>query len=176
MSALRKIAITGPESTGKSWLTAALARHYSTAYVPEFARNYIDGLERPYEQADLLQIAHGQLSAEAEKEKEAHGFLFCDTELIVIKIWSQHKYGNCDPFILKAIEKQHYDLYLLCDIDLPWEFDEQREHPQRRAYFFDWYRKELEDYCFPYSVVSGQGEERLGTAIEAVEKISRLAD
>lgn len=176
MSAISKIAITGPESTGKSWLAAALARHYGTTYVPEFARNYIDGLERPYEQSDLLQIAHGQLSAEAEKKKEAHGFLFCDTELIVIKIWSLHKYGNCDPFILETIEKQHYDLYLLCDIDLPWEFDQQREHLQMREYFFNWYRKELVDYGFPFSVVSGKGEERIVAAIEAVEKISGCDD
>jgi len=168
-----RIAITGPESTGKSWLASSLAVHYNTVFVPEFARGYIDQLGRPYEYDDLLQIAKGQLSAEAEMEKQANDWMFCDTELIVIKIWSLHKYGKCHPLILEQIQKMQYDLYLLCDVDLPWQCDEQREHPHLRQYFFNWYRKELEDYGFSYSVVSGQGGGRLGSAVEAVE---RLAD
>jgi len=173
---IRKIAITGPESTGKSWLASGLAAHYQTVFVPEFARGYIDRLQRSYEYEDLLQIAKGQLSAEAEKEKVANGLLFCDTELIVIKIWSLHKYGKCHPFILEQINKQRYDLFLLCDVDLPWQYDEQREHPHLREYFFNWYRKELEDYGFNYLVVSGLGEDRLGSAVEAVEKMGRWED
>ncbi len=171
MASIRKIAITGPESTGKSWLASGLAAHYNTAFVPEFARGFIDQLGRPYEYDDLLQIAKGQLSAEAKIEKQARDCMFCDTELIVIKIWSLHKYGKCHPFILEQIEQKRYDLYLLCDVDLPWQYDEQREHPHLRQYFFNWYRKELEDYGFNYSVVSGQGEERLMSAVNAVESL-----
>lgn len=173
MKVTRKIAITGPESTGKSWLAAALASHYQVPYVPEVAREFIDRLQRPYEQNDLLQIAKGQLAAELEKEKQGPAMLFSDTELIVIKVWSLHKYGTCDPFILQAIERQNYDLYLLCDVDLPWENDKQREHPHLRKFFFNWYRRELEHYGFPFVVVSGLGEDRLRWAIEAVEKSAR---
>ena len=173
MEDTRKIAITGPESTGKSWLTDHLASHYQAPFVPEYARGYIDRLGRPYEQQDLLQIAKGQVAAEKEMELQGPGMLFLDTELIVIKIWSLHKYGVCDPFILKAIEKQNYDLYLLCDVDLPWEHDKQREHPHLRPFFLNWYRKELEYYGFPFEMVSGLGDERLQGALEAVEKVVR---
>ena len=171
MGYLKKIAITGPESTGKSWLAAKLAEHYQTVFVPEYARAYINGLVRPYEQHDLSIIASGQLSAEADALEKASGFLFCDTEMIVMKIWSMHSYGTCDPLILQAIEKQDYALYLLCDIDLPWQFDPQREHQQLRQYFFNWYRNELQEYGFHYTVVSGQGEERLQCAIMEIEKL-----
>lgn len=169
MSQTRKIAITGPESTGKSWLTEGLASHYQAPFVSEYARTYIDGLSRPYEQQDLMQIAKGQLAAQQEVEQQADGLLFYDTELIVIKVWSLHKYGTCDPFILNAIERQDFDLYLLCNVDLPWEYDEQREHPHLRQFFYDWYRKEMEYYGFPYAVVSGLGQQRLEVAIHAVE-------
>lgn len=173
MKGLIKIAITGPESTGKSRLATGLAEHFNTLFVPEFARTYIDELARPYEQADLVEIARGQLSAEAEAEKKANDYLFCDTDMLVMKIWSLHRYGSCDPFILEALQKQNHDLYLLGDIDLPWEYDPQREHPHLRQYFFNWYRKELEEYGLRYSVVSGKGEERLQCAINAVEKVGR---
>ena len=176
MKELIKIAITGPESTGKSLLAAGLAKHFNTVFVPEFARTYIDRLTRPYEQADLKVIAKGQLSAEAQAQKNASDFLFCDTEMLVMKIWSLYKYGNCDPFILHAINNQKFDLYLLCNIDLPWEYDRQREHPQLRQYFFNCYQQELKNNAFRYAVVSGQGEKRLQCAIEAVELISKLAD
>ena len=167
---MRRVAITGPESTGKSKLARGLALHYNTAIVPEFARQYIDNLDRPYNQDDILLIAQNQLISEEKILQKADTYLFCDTELIVTKIWSLHKYNSCHPWILEQIEKHVYDLYLLCDIDLPWEYDEQREHPHMREYFFNWYKKELEDYGFPYRVVSGQKEERLKNAIQLTDQ------
>ncbi len=165
-----RIAVTGPESTGKSWLSAALARHYNTLHVPEYAREYIGSLSRDYRRDDLYRIASGQLRREKDLLSGASAFLFCDTELIVIKIWSLHKYGECHPWILEQIEKQPCDLYLLCDVDLPWEEDPQREHPQLRSYFFRWFRRELEDYGFSYCIVSGRGEERLRNAIRCTDE------
>ncbi|MFO7999042.1 MAG: ATP-binding protein [Bacteroidales bacterium] len=163
-----KIAITGPESTGKSRLARELANHYRDVFVPEFAREYIDKLQRPYTESDILHIAKNQLKLESDLAPGARRFLFCDTELIVAKIWSLHKYGRCDPYILQQIEKNSYSLYLLCDIDLPWQADEQREHPHLRKYFFNWYQRELEDYGFPYVIVSGPGRQRLQGAAEAL--------
>lgn len=173
MTDVKRVAVTGPESTGKSWLCRELALHYNTAYVPEYAREYIAGLQRDYSREDILQIARGQvenerLMAEEVERKQVRPLLFCDTELIVTKIWSLHKYNHCDPWILDHISKNTYDLYLLSDVDLPWEPDPQREHPQLRSFFFEWYRRELEDYGFPYCVVSGQGYDRLQNAIEAI--------
>ncbi|MCX6245428.1 MAG: ATP-binding protein [Bacteroidetes bacterium] len=171
MNKLLRIAITGPESTGKSMLTEELADHYHTVWVPEYAREYIDRLDRPYNQDDILEIAKGQIRNENLFAGKANRILFCDTELIVTKIWSEVKYGICDPWILEGIGKNKYDLFLLCNTDLPWEADPQREHPHMREKLFELYRKELADRGFPYDIVSGIGPDRLKNAIRFVEKV-----
>lgn len=171
MDKILKIAITGPESTGKSRLAMELAEYYKTVFVPEFAREYIDRLGRPYDQEDILIIAKGQISEEERWIKQADRMLFCDTELIVTKIWSEVKYGFCDPWILKKIEENKYDLFLLCDIDLPWEADPQREHPHMREKLFTLYYDELKGRGVPFKVVSGAGRERLMNAIGFVESV-----
>ncbi|TVQ93997.1 MAG: ATPase [Bacteroidetes bacterium] len=167
---MKRVAITGPESTGKSNLARELALHYNTEFVAEFARQYIDNLDRAYNQEDILLIAQNQLISEEKMTQRANTYLFCDTELIVTKIWSLHKYNFCHPWILEQIEKHVYDLYLLCDVDLPWEYDKQREHPHMREFFFNWYKKELEQYDFPYRIVSGNKEKRLKNAIKITDQ------
>jgi NadR type nicotinamide-nucleotide adenylyltransferase len=167
---IRRIAITGPESTGKSWLAENLASHYRTGWVPEYAREYLENLGRPYGQDDIVKIATGQLNRESSLAKAAAGYLFCDTELLVTKIWSEVKYGSCDPWILSQVETNHYDLYLLCDIDLPWEYDPLREHPDRRQFLFNRYYDELSGRGFPFFVINGTGDSRLQRAIGFIEK------
>jgi NadR type nicotinamide-nucleotide adenylyltransferase len=164
-----KIAITGPESTGKSMLAEQLAEHYHTLWVPEYAREYINNLDRPYNQEDILEIARGQIRSETLICRQTKELLICDTELIVTKIWSEVKYGNCDPWILNMLENHKYDLYLLCDIDLPWEEDPQREHPHEREYLFNLYKKELTGRALPFFVISGFGKKRLKNAILVIE-------
>lgn len=165
---MKKVAVTGPESTGKSWLCRELAAHFQGIFVPEFAREYLDRLNRDYLAADIVKIARGQLAAEQIPEGSTAPFMFCDTELIVTKIWSIHRYGKCDPYILKNITVNKYELFLLCDVDLPWEYDRQREHPHLRHYFMEWYKRELEGYGFPYRIVSGNGPDRLKAAIRHI--------
>lgn len=166
---IRTIAITGPESTGKSILAAGLARHYKTVWVPEFAREYLESLGRTYREDDIFQIARGQLESEKSLRPAARDFLFCDTELLVIKIWSMVKYGRCHPWILKKLENHGYDLYLLCDIDLPWQYDPLREHPESRQFLFDFYTRELNAAGLPYAVVSGSGPGRLINAVKIID-------
>jgi NadR type nicotinamide-nucleotide adenylyltransferase len=165
---MKRIAIIGPESTGKSELAGQLAREYETEWVPEYARFYLDRIFRPYEESDLLEIAKGQLLWEDDKASYAKNLLFCDTNLIVIKVWSDHKYGRTDPWILEQLERRQYDHYILSDIDLPWRPDPQREHPQMRKHFLDIYRKYLEDHQLPYSVAVGEEGDRLKSAIDGM--------
>jgi len=167
---LIKVAITGPESTGKSWLTKCLAQHYHGAFVEEFARKYLDSRPQKYEESDLEIIARGQMEALWEAEHN-HNIVFCDTEMLVMKIWYEYKYGECHPFVLEMLHQQNFDLYLLCDTDLPWHNDPQREYPHLRRFFFDWFASELSRLNFPFKIISGIGELRLQAAIDAVEVI-----
>ncbi len=166
---IRRIAVTGPESTGKSMLAEQLADHFHTTWVPEFAREYLEKLGRPYEEPDILLIAKGQMEREESQMKQAVKFLFCDTELLVTKIWSEVKYNRCDSWILESLETHHYDLYLLCDIDLPWQYDPLREHPNMRKYLYDLYFNELNDRGFCFAVISGTGPDRLQCALKTIE-------
>jgi NadR type nicotinamide-nucleotide adenylyltransferase len=166
-----KIVVIGPESTGKSTLTSALADHYGEPWVPEFARQYIEKLSRPYNYDDLLSIAKGQTIIEEEQEKKASSFLFCDTDLHVMEVWSQHSFGKTHEWTLTQISQRKYDLYLLADIDIPWEADPQREHPdpEMRKYFFALYLRKIQSTGVPYEIISGRPEERLARAIEVIE-------
>jgi len=167
---LIRIAITGPESTGKSTLATQLANDYKTVWVPEYARGYIDQLNRPYQEKDLKEIAKGQIQAENKAELKANKFVFCDTELTVIKIWSLYKFGKVDPFILSEANIRSYDLYFLMDIDLPWEYDPQREHPEKRKYFFDWFDKELNAKNVNYRIIRGNEEKRFQMARNLIDE------
>lgn len=165
---IKRIAITGVESTGKSTLARQLAEHYHSCWVPEYVREYLAAIQRPYQESDLGLIARGQLELENEKVREAQKFLFCDTDLLVTYIWSVVKYGRCDAWIEKQLEQHRYHLTLLPDIDLPWEYDPLREHPHQRPALFQRYQSELKRRKIPYAVVSGHGPQRLLNAIKII--------
>ncbi|AHM61072.1 NAD metabolism ATPase/kinase-like protein [Flammeovirgaceae bacterium 311] len=166
-----RIALTGPESTGKTTLAEQLAQHYNTAWVPERARTYLAELGKPYQEKDLLQIARQQMAQEDELARQAKGLLFCDTDLLVMKIWSQVKYGRVNEWILEELEKKRYDHYLLLYPDLPWTPDPQREHPHLREQMFRLYQGELKKLKRPYTIIQGEGEDRLQAAIRAIDRI-----
>jgi len=165
---IKRIAITGPESTGKSELTAGLAKHYNTVWVPEYARIYLDRLNRNYREEDILHIAKGQLELQKKNEPFAREFIFYDTEMLVLKIWSEYKYGWCNPWILEQTDRQDYDLYLLCNIDLPWEYDPLREHPHHRKELFDLYLQEMETRDLNFRIISGLKQRRITNAINFI--------
>lgn len=168
---LKKVVIIGPESTGKSTLSQALAQHYNEPWVEEYARGYIERLDREYCYEDLLEMARGQMKMEDAKAREANELLFCDTDLHVIQVWSEHKFRQTDPWIMEEIQRRDYDLYLLMDIDIPWQEDPQREHPDpdMRQFFYDWYERLLLGTGIPVVKISGNLKERLARSIDAIE-------
>ena len=171
MSIIKSIAIIGPESTGKSTLSEALAAALHTVWVPEYAREYLEMIDRPYTEADLVQIAKGQIANENMAMSIATNYLVCDTDLNVVKVWSEHKYGQCHPWILEEIATRKYDLYLLTDIDIPWEHDPMREHPDAgmRQYFYNIYKDIVMQSGVPWTNISGDADQRTHKAMEAVK-------
>lgn len=168
---IKKIAIIGPECTGKSELSQYLSTYFNTCWVAEYARAYLENLDTPYQESDLLKIARGQISLEDEWEKEANGIMICDTNLLVIKIWSNFKYGRCDEEILRMIQNRTYDLHLLTYIDIPWQEDPQREHPEKREILWNIYKEELEMRNTPYIEIKGEREVRRAAAVNAIEQL-----
>ncbi len=168
-----KVVIIGPESTGKSTLAEQLAAAFGCQWVPEYARTYLEHLEREYTYADLLEIAKGQMKMEDMYALKKSDLLICDTDLHVVQVWSQHKFGQVDPWILQEIDKRKYDLYLLTDIDIPWENDPLREHPEpeMRLYFSQIYRKLIEATGVPFFTISGNNDQRIQSAVAIVNSL-----
>jgi nicotinamide riboside kinase len=152
-----------------------LAQHYAEPWVPEVAREYLEKLDRPYTYEDLLQIGKQQMNLEDELALTATRLLFCDTDLRVIQVWSQHRYGKVDPWVLEEIARRTYDLILLCAPDLPWQEDPLREHPEleMRQQFFEVYQQLTQASGFPWTLISGEIAERLSTAIQAVDSLNK---
>ena len=179
-----KIVAIGPESTGKSTLCAALAKHFSTIWCKEYAREYLleHGIDYTYE--DLLTIAEGQLKLEDEATTEAIALhkqsgsqgmpiLCIDTDMQVMKIWCEYVFGNCHPFILNKIVQRKYDGYLLCKPDLTWVKDELREYPdlETRDKLYHHYKDILVNQSLPWFEVTGQDPARTQSAIEWLKSI-----
>lgn len=172
MSEIKCIVVIGPESTGKSTLSAALAKELQTVWVPEYARTYLEQLGRPYNAEDLLTIAKGQVQLEDKLAKQANKILVCDTDLHVVKIWSEASYGYCHKWTLEQIAERKYDLYILTYIDTAWEDDPLREHPlpEERLYFYNLYHDIVLNNKVPFVVVKGGHDERFNTALDAIKE------
>ena len=167
-----KIAITGPESTGKSTLAEKLARHFNVGFIPEYSRTYLENFEGQYTENDVVEIAKGQYNLILEEEKKNPEILIADTETIVCKIWVEYVFKHSNETIDEILKKQDFDLYLLCDIDLPWVYDPLRENPniEERKELFDIYKNTLTKMNVPFEIVSGDDEERVNNAINIINK------
>ena len=168
-SEIIKIAVVGPESTGKSTMSAFLADHYHTIWVPEYARGYCEKLTEPPTWQDEINMFYGQIALEAEMLPLANKILICDTMFITVKIWSDEMFGRSPQEVLDELPRHPYDLYLLLNIDLPWEDDPLRDFPNMREHFMQVWQKELNDLKANYIVISGTGPERYESAVEAVD-------
>lgn len=175
-----KIVTFGPESTGKTSLAKALAAHYHTDWVPEFARDYLqnkyDNAGEICAPADLLPIAEGQMRDENRLAKEANRVLFCDTNLLETYIYGEAYYENFEnPELKEAVEKSRYDLYFLTAIDVPWEADDLRDKPTEREEMFKRFENALKQRRgLPYVLMKGNQQERLQAAVRIVDDLLKL--
>lgn len=191
---LIKVAVIGPESTGKSTLCELLAQHYNTQWCPEFAREYLLTHGTDYTYDDLLYIAKGQLAMEDEYTQSLVGssesgvnssvqkselrtlnskLLFVDTEMYVMKVWCEFVFGKCHRWVLDQIIERKYDLYLLCNTDLPWVKDELREYPdlKTRDQLYHIYKDIMINQSTPWVDINGDSDERLQKAIKATDQL-----
>lgn len=177
-SAVKKIVVLGPESTGKSTLCTQLAAHYQTLWCPEYAREFLLQQGTHYSFDDLLTIAKGQLQLEDNYTQQVQQLpgkpplLFIDTDMYVMKVWCEFVFGKCHRWILDQIINRHYDLYLLCKPDLPWVKDELREYPDTatRVRLYHYYKDLLVHQSTPWIEITGDYTARLQTALAAVEQ------
>jgi len=176
-SEIIRIALFGPESTGKTTLAKQLADHFKTAWVPEFARDYLqekwDNTGKTCNVDDILPIAIGQTKLENDSLSMSNKYLFCDTNLLVTKVFSEVYYNFCDPFLDKAARKHVYDLFFLTDIDVPWEKDDLRDNPEERESVFAVFKQTLIDDKKPFITLSGDKDLRLKKAISIVDDLAK---
>lgn len=171
-----KIVLFGPESTGKTTLSIQLAKHYNSIWVPEYAREYLqdkwNNERKTCDAGDLLPIAYGQMALENKLATKTDSVLICDTDLLETKVYSEAYYlGTCDPVLEKYALENHYDLYFLTYIDIPWEKDDLRDKPNEREKMFKAFEEALKKYNRPYVLLKGNKKERLDLAIEHIDKL-----
>ncbi len=180
VTGILKIAVFGPESTGKTTLASQLAAEFNTTWAAEFARDYLqkkyDDSARPCAPEDLLPIALGQIELEAQALRGARDFVFCDTCLLQTKVYADHYFGICDASIAKAAAEHHYDLFLLTDVDVPWTPDDLRDRPNDRDNMLQDFRAALEQHNKPYILLSGSARERLEEAKSILKKLAKAKE
>lgn len=169
-NSIKKIAVVGPESTGKSTISEQLATHYQTVWVPEFARGYCEKLTELCTWQDEINMFNGQVALEEELLPKATKILICDTTFITVKIWSDYTFGRSPQEVLDELPRRTYDFYLLMDIDLPWQEDPLRDFPHLREHFMQVWHKELQALNANYSTISGTSSLRLKNSIAAIDK------
>ena len=167
------VCLTGPESTGKSTLATDLSQALAVPLVHEAAREHLQqraatGSEG-YGRADLLTIARAQIAAEQNALAEGTGLVICDTDLQVIQIWWEEKFGTLDPWLAGALAERTPRRYLLMAPDLPWEADPLRESPDDRHRLFGRYMQTLRADNYPFAEIFGAGSVRFERAIACVQ-------
>lgn len=164
---MKKVAIIGPESSGKSVLTNFLAEDFNGIAIEEMAREYLEKNGSEYTLEDVEKIAKLQWEA-IQKHRESQNWVFCDTELLVIELWTQEVFETSIPWVKEQLHKQPFDYFLLCKPDLPWSPDPLRETPdlKTRERYFYWFEEQLLKYSYKYSVI--KGEDREMKAIQAL--------
>lgn len=166
------IVITGAESTGKSTLCENLAVHFNVPFIPEIAREYVENLNEKYTYEDVEAIAKKQVEQLNQYKNSNFPFIFVDTWLMVTKIWFDVVFKKEPEWLQAEIEKTKIDLFLVCDIDLPWIADPVRENGgKKRKILHQKYIETISQFNFEFKIVTGKNEKRNSNAIEFINEL-----
>lgn len=170
------VVLFGPESTGKTELAQALAKHYQTSWIPEYARYYLENkfpeilnAESICTEEDILPIVSGQVALEDAENQIYKPILFLDTNPLETVVYVKYYFNKKYDWLEKIVQERHYDLYLLTDLSVEWQPDLLRDRPNDRQTLFDLFKKELETRSLPYKIVTEIGEKRTNLAISIVD-------
>ncbi|HET8828638.1 MAG TPA: ATP-binding protein [Pelobium sp.] len=173
---LIKIAVVGPESSGKSTISQELAIHYQTNWIPEYSRFYCENLKREATLQDELNMFYGQVALEKAVESiTTKNLLICDTTFLTVKIWCDELFKETPQTVLDKLKAHPYDFYVLLKNDLPWQDDPLRNFKGRGDYFMDVWRKELKALNACYTEVGGLNN-RTTNAIKAIDNFLNSTD
>ena len=171
MSGVRRVTVTGSESTGKTSLAERLASHFHTLWAREFSRQYAVEKRTPLNASDVEPIALGQMRNEDDVLGRAKTLAILDTDLLSTVVYAKYYYGDCPAWIEQAAQARLADLYLLCDIDVPWVPDAARDRPHAREELHAAFAGQLDEYGAPYTLVRGDWSAREAIAIASVEAL-----
>lgn len=164
-----RVILSGSECTGKSTLAAKLAEHYKVEFVPEYLRDYFEMKNGILSMDDVIPIAKGQLRFEAEATEKGYNPLICDTDIISSIVYAKHYFGECPGWLENEFKKIGSSLYLLCNIDVQWQADGQRDMPEERQYMQDQFIKELQNRKIPFHNISGPVKARTVKSIKLID-------
>ena len=170
-SLARKVVLIGSECTGKTTLAAELARHYGAEWLPEYVRGYAESKGAPLDAGDVEPIARGQIAAQDAALERAGRLLLLDTDLLSTVVYAEHYYGSCPAWISALAVARRADLYLLCEIDVPWTADPQRDRRDTREAMQALFRRALTSRDFRFQEIRGGRLERFRTARVTIDAL-----
>ncbi|MGE8500078.1 MAG: AAA family ATPase [Pseudomonas sp.] len=169
---MKTLVLTGPESTGKSWLAAEIQATFGGLVVGEYVRYFIEQEQRDTCYADIASIARGQLAWEDQARAQQPDLLILDTHLLSNILWSRTLFGDCPAWLEEELLARDYDLHLLLDpVDVPWVDDGQRCQPElaQRIAFHQACEQWLQRHGLPARHIRGDWQQRRDQALAAVQ-------